>query len=40
MVKMVLIGISGLGGAVCYFHGPEVWAHVCAHAAAALAYLG
>ena len=34
MIKLALIGVSGLAGAVCYFHGPQVWDHVAAHLAA------
>ena len=31
MFKMALVAVGGLGAAVCYFHAPDVWAHVVAH---------
>ena len=34
MIKLAVIGIGGLVGAVCYFHGPQICEHIAAHLAA------
>jgi hypothetical protein len=31
---LALIGVSGVAGAVCYFHGPQICEHIAAHLAA------
>jgi hypothetical protein len=33
MIKLALVGIGAVVGAVCYFHGPQIWDHIAAHAA-------
>jgi hypothetical protein len=33
MIKLALLGVSAVGGTVCYFHGPQICAHLTALAA-------
>jgi hypothetical protein len=33
MIKMAVLAVGGLAGAVCYFHGHELWHFVEAHLA-------
>jgi hypothetical protein len=32
MIKLALIGVGGLAGAVWYFHGEQLWTHLAIHA--------
>jgi hypothetical protein len=33
MIKLALVAVGGVVGAVCYFHGAHIWEHIAAHAA-------